>query len=466
MGDLAIDWSSMVVTDGEDVSWNSPYDWSFLKTEARERRRGRDRERRNGGGGGGAGEEDIVGGLTGSGGGSGALGSPSVPSSRSTPKSKRKVVKKKEGGREWSTARRAQAAAKDDEQTVAAEAVGTQKNAVFGVRHPAAAAAAVTGGDGNGPAGMGENSAVRNEVDAQLTASSAPSFPGGHAELPAARVAGEAQVFNQALAANRQPGRDQTRNKGEGGVRGVEQGRRSGSSSEVRRDDPSMTAAIAGLNGLDPRAINNKAYSHSPSPRDDTKAKEKAAVGRASYAVGEASGGRPTETASEGKKELVKGESKDDRGGERPMKLDPASSAATTRGNRIPPSTAAIAEPMDVVIEGLASAKETTAAAAAPQSLEGKPVAKDKAGGSAAGGENAMTANGVATSCVSKVTGDVGAEGCDSGGGCGGGDSKGKGGKDEGAAAAMEKGGRVKEDGKVMNRESGGEGEKERKGIK
>ncbi|CAM9857778.1 unnamed protein product, partial [Sphacelaria rigidula] len=48
--DLAMDWTSMDVADGEDVSWKSPYDWTFLQVQARERRRDRDRERRGGGG--------------------------------------------------------------------------------------------------------------------------------------------------------------------------------------------------------------------------------------------------------------------------------------------------------------------------------------------------------------------------------------------------------------------------------
>lgn len=125
MGDLAMDWSSMVVKDGEDVSWKSPYDWSFLKMEARERRRGRDRERRgsSGGGPGGAEGQDYpaVGGNTGPG--------PSVTSPRATPKGKRKVAKKREGGRELArraAAKAADAAAVEAAAVAAAEAAATE----------------------------------------------------------------------------------------------------------------------------------------------------------------------------------------------------------------------------------------------------------------------------------------------------------------------------------------------------
>ncbi|CAM9720842.1 unnamed protein product, partial [Choristocarpus tenellus] len=44
--DLGIDWTDLMVEEGEEVNWETPYDWSHLHDAARERRRGRDRDRR------------------------------------------------------------------------------------------------------------------------------------------------------------------------------------------------------------------------------------------------------------------------------------------------------------------------------------------------------------------------------------------------------------------------------------
>lgn len=148
MGDLAIDWSSMVVKDGEDVSWKNPYDWSFLKTEARERRRGRDRERRGGGGsgsaGGGTGEDDI-------GGGGSALSS-SASSSRPNPRGKRKVANKKKESEPESGKR---GAAKVVTQNIADVANQVGEEALSGMAVPSANAEPPAGGKDDSAAAFG-----------------------------------------------------------------------------------------------------------------------------------------------------------------------------------------------------------------------------------------------------------------------------------------------------------------------
>lgn len=184
--DLGMDWSSMVVAEGENVSWKSPYDWSFLQVQARERRRGRDRERRGGGGGAldgldsggnGGGEEltnagEDYGGVVRAADGTtvDALGAgphgeadsslvaASAVSTRAAPKGKRKVGKKKsEGGREVKrraaamTADIAAAVEEGPKEAQAAEAVGEKADGEgqAGSQETTAAVTSVIAGDGN-----------------------------------------------------------------------------------------------------------------------------------------------------------------------------------------------------------------------------------------------------------------------------------------------------------------------------
>lgn len=101
MENLAIDWSSMAVVDGEDVSWDSPYDWTFLKSQGRDRRKGKDREQRASlGEDGRAAPNATVGGGGAAVGGGGPTAAAVGASARASSRAKRNVAKKSEDGRE------------------------------------------------------------------------------------------------------------------------------------------------------------------------------------------------------------------------------------------------------------------------------------------------------------------------------------------------------------------------------
>ncbi|CAM9142920.1 unnamed protein product [Ectocarpus sp. 12 AP-2014] len=124
IGNLAMDWSSMAVADGEDVSWDSPYDWTFLKSQGRDRRKGKDREQRASlGEDGRATPNATVGSGRAAVGGGGPTAAAVGASACAPSRGKRKVAKKREGGRELTRPAAAQAAAAEAAVSLAAAAL-------------------------------------------------------------------------------------------------------------------------------------------------------------------------------------------------------------------------------------------------------------------------------------------------------------------------------------------------------
>lgn len=129
----------MVVPEGEDVLWKSPYDWNFLQVQARERRRSRNRDQGGGDGDGAKVIEGVTEEHAGDSGpaandSAGILGSEfegdgsSAAPAKTSPRGKRKASKKTKRAGPRELARRAAAAAAAAATAAAAEAV-TAKDA-------------------------------------------------------------------------------------------------------------------------------------------------------------------------------------------------------------------------------------------------------------------------------------------------------------------------------------------------
>lgn len=411
MGDLAIDWSSMVVKDGEDVSWKTPYDWSFLKTEARERRRGRDRERRGGGGsgsaGGGAGEDDI-------GGGGSALSCP-VSSSRANPRGKRKVASKKkeierESGKRGAAKVVAQNTADVTNQageealpgmavtsTNAKPPAGGKENSAAGFGSPGVVetVSSSSGAVDNGDCSAGSVGVVENKV---LGENNVPSLtPAGTA------VKGAVQSGN---GINPAAVNDSEKRKEDGGgvpSRYVEQGH--GSEGGTSVSDGCRSGLVGALEkGKDvapPLCDDVKPSVETGTAVGDpvSKAEKEAAVRKATDSLESASG-----AAKHG---LLLGP-------------DSSSSLATTSGSSDGVAKVVVAGPVGVADQGATAATQEELRTTSPQLrsaaeaveavvVEKLVVAEGKVDGSAA----VIVANGVVTGLVSKeadLAGGVGEE--------------------------------------------------------
>lgn len=411
MGDLAIDWSSMVVKDGEDVSWKNPYDWSFLKLEARERRRGRDRERRGGGGsgstGGGAGEDDI--------GGGGSASSCSASSSRPNPRGKRKVAnKKKETERESGK----RGAAKVVVQNTADIANQAGEEVLPGIAGTSANAKPLAGGKENSAAGFGSPGVVET-ISSSPGAVDNGDCSAGSVGVVENKVLGENNVPSSTPAGTSvkgaaQPGNgtnpaaanDSEKRKEDGGSdpsRYVEQGHGSGGGTSV--SDDCRSGLVGAL---------EKEKDYAPPLFDEVKPSVETGT-----VLGDPVGETKKEVAvrkATDSLERASGASKHDF----LLGPDSSNSLATTRGSSDVVTKVVVAGPVGVADQGaMAAMKEEQRAASlqlrsAAEAVEAVVVEKAVVPEGKVDGSGAVTvANGVVTGLVSKeadLAGGVGEE--------------------------------------------------------